>query len=111
MVVHDKHNPPPSERPPRRGKLKTATAETIEREISRAYERAKASGEKPPNVNAILVPVNASLAALGYYATRRQIMAVAMHEKHAGRRLPKGRRGPARDEQGCRAREKCGPTT
>jgi hypothetical protein len=81
----------PSKRPSPRGDLKQATVETIDREVSRAYERAAAAGEKPPNVVEILAPVRASLAVLGYFATKSQIQKVAKSEQHAGRRLPKGR--------------------
>jgi hypothetical protein len=74
--------------------LKRASVETIDREISRAYERAREGGEKPPNINEVVAPVRAALAALGYFATNRQIQKAASGEKHVGQRLTAGR--PAR---------------
>jgi hypothetical protein len=71
--------------------LKMATAEIVDREISRAYEQAKDAGEKPPNIREVLAPVRASLAVLGYFASKAQIKEVAGNEKHAAQRLPRGR--------------------
>jgi hypothetical protein len=79
-------------RPPTNGQLKKAKSPMIDREISNAYERAAAGGEKPPNVNEIAQPVRASLAALGYSASGRQIKDLAKKEKHAAHRGRVGRR-------------------
>jgi hypothetical protein len=70
--------------------LTQATEEIIDREVTLAYERAMVAGEKPPNIKEILVPVRASLAVRGYFASVSQIQAVARREKHAGQRLPVG---------------------
>jgi hypothetical protein len=75
-------------RPPPHGALKKATAEIIDREISRVYERATAAGEKSPNIVEIVAPLRASLAVLGCFATRKQIQDVA---KSARKRPPKSR--------------------
>lgn len=80
----------PWRRPRRHDALAHATEETIDREVTMAYERARAAGEKPPNLNEIVAPVRASLAVRGYFASARQIRAVARREKHARHRLPVG---------------------
>ena len=80
----------PWKRPHRRGALIKATEEIIDREVTLAYERARAAGEKPPNLVEVVAPVRASLAARGYFAIVTQIRAVAGYEKHAKHRLPVG---------------------
>jgi hypothetical protein len=64
--------------------------ETIDREVSRAYEHAKAAGERPPNLREIVPLVRALLAVLGYFASRPQIQEVARREKYAAQRIPPG---------------------
>jgi hypothetical protein len=61
--------------------LKEAPVETIDREISRAYQHAKAASEKPPNIHELVARVRASLAVLGYFASRRQIQEAARNER------------------------------
>jgi hypothetical protein len=71
--------------------LKEASVKMIDREIARVYERARESGEKPPNLVELLTPVRAALAVLGYCATSRQIQKIARNEKHARQRLSVGK--------------------
>jgi hypothetical protein len=80
----------PWRRPRRHDALTHATEETIDREVTLAYERAQVAGEKPPNLNEIVAPVRASLAVRGYFASVQRIRAVARREKHAEHRLPVG---------------------
>jgi hypothetical protein len=84
------NNISPWRRPRRLGALAQATEEIIDREVTRAYERARTTGEKPPNLNEVVAPVRASLAVLGHFASAERIKVVAKREKHAKHRLPVG---------------------
>jgi hypothetical protein len=61
-------------------------------EIRSAYDRAEATGEKPPNVKEISPVVQHGLRQNGHRASRRQIEKLAEAEEFKCRRWPPGKR-------------------
>jgi hypothetical protein len=75
--------PEPAPKPARESKIHLA--------ITAAYDAAAAAGDKPPNVNEIIGPVQAQLRAAGYEASGRQIRELAGADQHRKRRRKIGK--------------------
>jgi hypothetical protein len=65
---------------------KSATYPKIDQAITATYDKAKAAGEKSPNLIEIIAPVQAILRAEGYEASGRQIQKLAAADQHKIRR-------------------------
>ena len=76
---------PPEQLPP-------APEAVIIAEIRSAYHRAKAAGDKPPNVKEVSPPVQLVLEQKGYRASRRQIEKLAETDEFKLLRWPAGKR-------------------
>jgi hypothetical protein len=63
----------------------------IHQAITAAYDAAATAGEKPPNVNEIVGPVQVQLRATGYEASGRQIRELAGADQHKSRRRKTGK--------------------
>jgi hypothetical protein len=70
--------------------LKAAPDSRIHQAITAAHDAADATGEKPPNVNEVIEPVQALLRSVGYEATGRKIRELAGNREHARRRWKPG---------------------
>ena len=66
--MHDQQNFPLEEAASARC-ADTSDRGIVKREVNFAYERARAAGEKPPDLIEVVAPVRASLAARGYNST------------------------------------------
>ena len=69
---------------------KQAPDPQIHQEITAVYDQAEADGEKPPNVNQVIKPVQARLLSTRHLASGRKIRELAGDQKHAARRWKPG---------------------
>ena len=71
--------------------LSPASRHEIDRAIGAAYDLAEANGQKPPNLNEIVRPVQALLMAQGHDASGREIQKLASAVPHQHRRRRPGK--------------------
>jgi hypothetical protein len=76
---------------PRGDTLIPAPRPKIHKAITTVYDTAKAVGEKPPNVNQVIGPVQALLRADGYSASGHLIRELAGADQYQSRRRKPGR--------------------
>jgi hypothetical protein len=70
--------------------MRPAPSVQIHQAITEVYDQAEAAGEKPPNVNEVIKPVQEKLHSAGYHASGRQIRKLADNGEHALRRWGPG---------------------
>ena len=71
-------------------RLRSANDRTVHQAIKVVYDSAEAAGKKPPNLKEIAAPVQASLRAIGYISSGRQIQKLAEAPQHKARRRRPG---------------------
>jgi len=81
------HQPDESQIP-----LRNAPAASIDAAITEAYADAGARGEKPPNINQVVKPVQENLKVKGYHASKYSIQQIASQSKYDGLRLKSGKK-------------------
>ena len=70
--------------------LRYASRQEIDRAIREVYDRREAGGQKPPNLNEIVGPVQDLLRAEGCYSSGRHIQDLARGPEHKSRRRKAG---------------------